>query len=142
MRSIRIVDPMKPEIDLTNINEDQKKVSLGEALQMQCKFTGMPRPTIQWLKDNVPIEPDSRIGLFENNTLLDIKFIKEDDEGKYRCEGFNKHGSISRETVLKITSNSSPTIISVFPLLKCFFFFCSFQIFLRSARHLLSASHR
>lgn len=99
---------MFPEIDVTNMDQREFRKSLGEPLRLQCKFSGIPVPTINWFKDDILFQPDAnttRVGLYERNTLLDIKFIRIEDEGTYRCEGLNRLGSTSRATALKITSN-------------------------------------
>lgn len=102
---------MRPEIEESNIeNGKVLKNSLGEPLQLICRFSGIPRPTITWYKDDSEIVPegnDSRMSLHDNNTILDIQFIKAEDEGKYKCVAANRIGSITRETVLKITSNGT-----------------------------------
>lgn len=102
-----IPDPLMPQVDTTNLN-DTTQVSLGEPIRLQCLFTGIPRPSIQWYKDNTLLEldeNDSRMVFHENKTLLDIKFVKSDDEGAFKCEASSRLGIASRETKLKIISN-------------------------------------
>lgn len=97
---------MLPELDLTNLN-DTTQVSLGEPIRFQCIFAGIPRPTIQWYKDNHLLEldeNDSRLMFHDNKTLLDIKFVKSEDEGSFKCEAMSRLGTAARETKLKITS--------------------------------------
>lgn len=104
---VRVFEPQHPEIDISNLDQTEMRKSLGEPLRLQCKFTGIPVPAVRWFKDEALFEPKanhSRIGLFDKNTMLDIKYIKMEDEGKYRCEGANRLGSVSRSTSLKITS--------------------------------------
>lgn len=104
-----ILDPRAPGIEETTIIGHTLKHSLGEPLQLKCKFLGLPRPTIVWYKDDVEItndENDTRIALHDNNAILDIRYIKMEDQGKYKCEASNRLGSDSRETMLKITSNA------------------------------------
>lgn len=104
--NLEIVEPKKPEIVQSNVENDMALKS-GEPLQMWCNFSSIPRPKIAWYKDGNVISPgsnDSRVSLKENNTLLDIHFTKDEDEGSYKCVGTNRIGSVSRETKLKITS--------------------------------------
>lgn len=98
---------MYPEIDISNLDRTEIRKSLGEPLRLQCTFAGIPVPAINWYKDDVlfqPVENQTRISLNERNTLLDVKFIRSEDEGTYRCQGSNRLGSASRVTTLKITS--------------------------------------
>lgn len=104
---MQVFEPQHPEIDISNLDQVEMRKSLGEPLRLQCKFTGIPVPVVQWFKDEALFEPKtnhSRIGLYDKNTMLDIKYIKMEDEGKYRCVGGNRLGSASRSTTLKITS--------------------------------------
>lgn len=114
---------MLPELDTTNLN-DTTKVSLGEPIRLQCVFTGIPRPTIHWYKDNERLEldeGDGRLVFHENKTLLDIKYVKSEDEGDFRCEASSRLGTANRATKLKIMSNflilSYLQIVSVNPFL-------------------------
>lgn len=93
-------------VDITNLN-DTTQVSLGEPVRLQCSFAGIPRPTNQWYKDNELLEldeSDGRLMFHENKTLLDIKFVKSEDEGTFKCEGSSRLGTTSLQTKLKITS--------------------------------------
>lgn len=117
---VEIVEPKRPEVIDSNIeNGKTMKNSLGEPLQMRCKFSGIPRPEIKWYKDGNEITEDSlaesndsRIALRESDTVLDIHFIRAEDEGRYKCLAANRIGTISREAVLKITSKINLTDLS------------------------------
>lgn len=107
-----IIQPQTPLLDTSNLNETSKH-SLGEPLVLNCKFLGIPRPNIRWYRDDVEIiedENDSRISFHDNKTILDIKYIKIEDQGKYKCAASNRLGDAARETTLKITSNKKVVI--------------------------------
>lgn len=60
-----------------------------------------------WYKDGIEIIPESnesRIITVEDNTLLDVQFIKAEDEGRFKCYAKNRLGSDQREVTLKISS--------------------------------------
>lgn len=106
--TLEVVEPKRPEVVESNIDGNSMKHLLGEPLQLQCKFSGIPRPQITWYKDGNEISNegnDSRISLSDDNTLLDIHYIKAEDEGRYKCIAANRIGTTSRQTELKITSN-------------------------------------
>lgn len=103
-----IVQPKKPEIEDSNF-ENGKTLEhlLGEPLQLRCSFTGIPKPQTSWYKndDEITVDKnDSRIWLNDDNTVLNIKFTKPEDQGKYKCLAENRIGLVARETTLKITS--------------------------------------
>lgn len=103
-----IVEPSRPNVVDSNINNGKVlRNSLGEPLQLRCKFNGIPRPAISWYKDGSEIKPESnesRIILMDENTVLDVQYIKAEDEGRFKCVAENRLGSVSREVVLKISS--------------------------------------
>lgn len=104
-----IIQPQVPIVDESkeNIKSGTLNRSLGEPLQLHCNFIGVPRPQIIWYKDNTEIVEDensTRIGFRENNTILDIRFIKMEDQGKYECTATNRLGKSSLHTTLKISS--------------------------------------
>lgn len=106
---LEVVKPKRPEVEDSNIeNGKSMKSLLGEPLQLRCKFLGIPRPKITWYKDGSEITHetnDSRLSLHNSNTILDLQYIKAEDEGRYKCVAANRIGSVSLETELKITSN-------------------------------------
>lgn len=105
---LEIVEPSKPIVVESNIeNGKVLRNLLGEPLKLKCKFAGIPHPKISWYKDGVEIIPESnesRIITLEDNTVLDLLFIKAEDEGRYKCHAKNRLGSTSREATLKISS--------------------------------------
>lgn len=81
------------------------KLSLGEPYRMFCNIVGLPEPEINWYKNGVLIENDTRISLSSDKQMLDIKYLKIEDDGEFKCVGVNRLGSVERLANLKITSN-------------------------------------
>ncbi|NXP33715.1 CNTN5 protein, partial [Leiothrix lutea] len=81
----------------------------GDQLRWECKATGKPRPTYRWLKNGVPLWPQSRIEMI--NGVLMIHNVNVSDAGMYQCLAENKYGTIYASAELKILA-SAPT----FPL--------------------------
>lgn len=101
-----VKEPSKPFIESTTIGGRTERHSLGEPFKLSCTFTGRPRPEIHWYKDDMEIVPDANdthVNIDEDNSLLNIRYIKMEDQAKYRCEGTNRYGKDYRETSLKIT---------------------------------------
>lgn len=99
-----ISQPSRPVIEETNLIDEVTKHSLGEPLQLRCKYSGIPRPEIHWYKDNQEIVSDKQKAFRENNTILEMRYITIEDEGKYKCKVSNRLGVETRETSLKIKS--------------------------------------
>lgn len=100
--SLDLTAPTKAQIIDSNIKEKEKEHKLGEPLQMTCKASGVPRPTIHWYKDNQDILINKKVLLSNDNTVLDMKYVTIEDEGNYKCVVSNRLGTEVRETNLKI----------------------------------------
>lgn len=98
-----------PEIEDSNFDNGKTiEHSLGEPLQLRCIFSGIPKPHTIWFKNDDEIATDrndSRIWLNDDNTVLNIKYTKPEDQGKYKCVAENRIGPVAREITLKITSD-------------------------------------
>lgn len=105
---LQLVEPSKPRVIYSNMENGKvlRKV-MTENLQLFCNFSGIPYPKISWYKDGVKIVPESnesRVLTLENDTLLDILFTKEEDDGRFKCIAENRLGSAEREVTVKISS--------------------------------------
>ncbi|XP_003253076.1 contactin-5 [Nomascus leucogenys] len=78
----------------------------GSPLRWECKATGKPRPTYRWLKNGVPLSPQSRVEMV--NGVLMIHNVNQSDAGMYQCLAENKYGAIYASAELKILA-SAPT---------------------------------
>uniref|UniRef100_A0A3Q2LI49 Contactin-5 n=1 Tax=Equus caballus TaxID=9796 RepID=A0A3Q2LI49_HORSE len=78
----------------------------GSPLRWECKATGKPRPTYRWLKNGVPLLPQSRVEMV--NGVLMIHNVNQSDAGMYQCLAENKYGAIYASAELKILA-SAPT---------------------------------
>lgn len=106
-RTLNLTEPTKAHIIDSNINEKEKEHKFGEPLQMTCIVSGIPRPTIQWYKDNQEISTNKKILLHNDDTVLDIKYVTIEDEGNYKCVVSNRLGTDIRETNLKIKGKNN-----------------------------------
>lgn len=80
-------------------------------LIIDCKVRGNPRPTIVWLKDQLPIEFDERTQQVEHGDgqcELIINKPTEKDSGIYQCTATNKLGSQKQEHKVVYTPPSTP----------------------------------
>lgn len=99
-------EPRKPEIESTNLLEDEIKLSLGEPFRMFCNIIGLPDPEVKWYKNGILVENDTRINLSSDNQILDIKYLREEDDAEFKCVGENRLGSVEKLAKLKITSKA------------------------------------
>lgn len=83
-----------------------KVVEEGETVRFQCAVTGHPPPTTIWDRYNVPITPNSRISILEQDDLriLEISNVTVDDEGLYRVKIGNECGQSEATARLDVIS--------------------------------------
>lgn len=64
---------------------------INHRVELPCKASGYPTPKYRWLKDNSPLEPDSRFR--QTTTGLLIESTQPSDSGTYVCEVWNIYGN-------------------------------------------------
>ncbi|PWA20405.1 hypothetical protein CCH79_00003651, partial [Gambusia affinis] len=70
---------------------DHKEVKINHRVELPCKASGFPTPKYRWLKDNSPLEPDSRFRQTISGLL--IENAQPSDSGTYVCEVWNSYGN-------------------------------------------------
>ncbi|XP_066555690.1 cell adhesion molecule DSCAM isoform X2 [Amia ocellicauda] len=70
---------------------DRRDVMASQRVELPCKASGHPAPTYRWLKNNSPLEPDSRFR--QSITGLLIENAQSGDSGDYVCEVWNNYGN-------------------------------------------------
>ncbi|XP_030056084.1 contactin-5 [Microcaecilia unicolor] len=76
----------------------------GELLRWECKASGKPRPTHRWLKNGIPLQPQSRVEMI--NGVLMIHNVNLSDSGMYQCLAENIHGVIYGSAELKVLASA------------------------------------
>ncbi len=94
--------------------------TVGKSITLICPAIGTPKPTIEWFKNDHPLE------LFDINDQYILTNIKQTDEGIYRCIATNKAGTTYRIFNLSVHSNN---FISIIYILLFYFNKISFTIF-------------
>uniref|UniRef100_A0A8C2WX55 Cell adhesion molecule DSCAM n=1 Tax=Cyclopterus lumpus TaxID=8103 RepID=A0A8C2WX55_CYCLU len=85
-----VSDPTNAEPDILD-GFDQREVMIDHRVELPCKASGYPTPKYRWLKDNSPLEPDSRFR--QTTTGLLIESTQPNDSGTYVCEVWNIYGN-------------------------------------------------
>ncbi|CAD7078796.1 unnamed protein product [Hermetia illucens] len=105
--NITVNAPETPAITHSNLDGSKIGKKLGEFLQLDCQHKGLPKPVISWFKNDVPLQfgkNDTRRFLNHGNSILNIPFIKPEDEGVYKCVVTNRLGSAERSVSVAITN--------------------------------------
>lgn len=94
-----------PKIDA---NDNNKNMVQGDELELKCKVSGFPLPTITWLKDGVKFNQTQRIHFLPYEGVetgkLQIYSLDFDDQGTYTCLASNMvpPGNASAEMRLRV----------------------------------------
>ena len=65
---------------------------------MPCEVSADPKAKIYWLKDNLPVDLNSRYSLY-NGASLQILKAEESDNGLFECVAENIHGTAIAESI-------------------------------------------
>ncbi|XP_068109925.1 leucine-rich repeats and immunoglobulin-like domains protein 1 isoform X2 [Hyperolius riggenbachi] len=86
---------------------ENRKMTAGATLALQCKANGSPLPRITWLKGDEPIVLTERHHFTLGNQLLIILNVVQEDAGKYTCEMSNTLGTERAYSQVSIDTTSS-----------------------------------
>lgn len=81
---------------------ENKEVTSGDSVVLQCMISGSPKPVIKWLKDGSPIVATERHFLTADDQLLIIIGSESSDAGRYECEITNELGTKKDMTELRV----------------------------------------
>ncbi|XP_050509269.1 vascular endothelial growth factor receptor 1 isoform X2 [Diabrotica virgifera virgifera] len=105
---ILIVDPVNAQITDTNMKGEMMQ-DFPNPVMMHCGVTGVPKPHINWYKDNVLFVPtDPRIVFEDERQTLRFNETKIEDAGKYKCEAAYKDIRDFREVKLSFSNAPGP----------------------------------
>lgn len=70
---------------------ERREVMVGHRVELPCKASGHPPPRYRWLRDNSPLESDSRYHQSVSGLLIEA--TRPSDAGSYVCEVWNSFGN-------------------------------------------------
>lgn len=98
-----------------DIIESLKSVEVieGEGTKLVCTVSGMPKPTIEWFKDGLPVKDSRRVKSEFDGTTASLIFVESrgDDSGQYKCLVRNDLGSVPTSAKLKVIVPTKPEFI-------------------------------
>ena len=89
---------------------DNLTVNEGELAKFVVKFSGKPKPTIKWFKEDAEITIDESVevkDLSEDEVSFSIKSCKAENLGNYSAKALNEFGEVaSNKATLTVNSKS------------------------------------
>lgn len=86
---------------------ENKEITAGEPIVLECKATGSPKPTLTWLKDGGPLKVTDRHFFTAEDQLMIIVDTTLSDAGVYECLMNNSLGTEHGTSELLVLPNVS-----------------------------------
>lgn len=80
------------------------KATEGSPVKLECVVKGEPEPTVQWLREDLPIDPSPDFDMLykDGKATFTIHEIYLDDAGKFSCTAVNPAGTITTSCKLSV----------------------------------------
>lgn len=108
------VTAAKPKFEVAKVEGEEPKFTtpledtncaIGANVELECRVTGKPEPTLKWMKDGASFITSHRCqiqSLGDGRYKLTIRDAKESDEGTYRVVATNDFGTTNSRATLKV----------------------------------------
>ncbi|CAJ1060969.1 hemicentin-1 [Xyrichtys novacula] len=102
-------------------NPETMTVVVNNFVSLSCEATGFPPPTLSWLNERGPIQPNTNALIMPGGRTLQILKAKVSDGGKYSCVAMNPAGEAYKHIHLTVfvppsirdSSGDSPVVVNV-----------------------------
>ncbi|MGH0118939.1 UNVERIFIED_CONTAM: hypothetical protein FKN15_054933, partial [Acipenser sinensis] len=87
-------------------------IATGKEAVLKCIVHGFPRPSVQWFRNNRPLENTTHLALEEGGQLLVFKNVSLEDEGLYYCEARNADEAVTSPSAYLLPAVSPEVTVS------------------------------
>ncbi|XP_025832493.1 titin isoform X2 [Agrilus planipennis] len=101
---VKIEETPKLKVEETEITQTLK---VSETWKVEAKFSGYPKPEINWKKNKTQIT-STKYSVEESSTIIKIAKVERNDSGTYTVYAENSAGSASTEVKLTVTDKPGP----------------------------------
>jgi len=89
------------------------EVAQNQTTYLSCPATGIPRPSIIWYRDDVPLfdaaADDQNVRQLDAARRLELRQVRvDDDRVVYRCQANNVAGQTDKRFIVKVLGTSPP----------------------------------
>ncbi|XP_023195302.1 hemicentin-1 [Xiphophorus maculatus] len=74
----------------------------GSFITLLCESSGIPPPSLTWMKDGYTLKPDQRLRVLSGGRQLQISSAEKTDTGSYSCTASSAAGTTSKEYSLQV----------------------------------------
>ncbi|XP_047443825.1 hemicentin-1 isoform X2 [Mugil cephalus] len=114
--SLKVLDP--PHIKGSDVPAEVSVV-VNNVLELQCEATGIPTPSLTWLKDGRPLPQTDSLRILRGGEVLRVASAQLEDTGRYNCLANSPAGDDDKEFLVRvhvppnIVGESTPQDVSV-----------------------------
>ncbi|CAK8691082.1 unnamed protein product [Clavelina lepadiformis] len=87
---IGLIVQRPPEVAISP--SDRSTFSLGGTIHIDCTASGLPEPTIEWLRGSTYLLDIGKIRIARDGRYIEIVNAHQEDEGLYTCKATNRAG--------------------------------------------------
>uniref|UniRef100_A0A8C7MZR3 Hemicentin-1 n=1 Tax=Oncorhynchus kisutch TaxID=8019 RepID=A0A8C7MZR3_ONCKI len=113
---LKVLDP--PRINGSGVAAEVSVV-VNHVLELLCEATGIPAPTLTWMKDGRPLPQTDSLRVFRGGEVLRISSPQLEDTGRYTCLANSPAGDDDKDFLVRvhvppnIAGESTPQNVSV-----------------------------
>ncbi|XP_062547592.1 vascular endothelial growth factor receptor 1-like isoform X3 [Armigeres subalbatus] len=96
-----VFEPTDPVIVDENVHEELE-MEIGDRHTFSCNVEGMPKPVIEWTKDDAFVIFDNDTIILLPNGSIHMPFLKVEHSGDYKCYARNKVGHAEKLWSLRV----------------------------------------
>ncbi|XP_036375886.1 hemicentin-1 [Megalops cyprinoides] len=114
--NLKVLDP--PRINGSD-HPEEVSVVVNNVLELQCIATGIPIPTLTWMKDGRPLPQTDSVRVLRGGEVLRVASAQVEDTGRYTCLATSPAGDNDKEFLVRvhvppnIAGESGPQDLSV-----------------------------
>ncbi|XP_035509461.1 hemicentin-1 [Morone saxatilis] len=114
--NLKVLDP--PRIKGSGV-PSEVSVVVNNVLELQCEASGIPTPSLTWLKDGRPLPQTDSLHLLRGGEVLRAASAQLEDTGRYSCLANSPAGDDDKEFLVRvhvppnIAGESTPQDVSV-----------------------------
>ncbi|XP_034531212.1 hemicentin-1 [Notolabrus celidotus] len=114
--NVKVLDP--PRIKGSSVPAEVSVV-VNNVLELQCEASGIPAPSLTWLKDGRPLPQTDSLRLLRGGEVLRVSSAQLEDTGRYSCLANSPAGDDDKDFLVRvhvppnIAGESSPQNVSV-----------------------------